>query len=234
MNQNPAAKTTAIKMSTPNITLYMLPGTCAIVPHVLLNQAGLNFKLEPVPPANITSTFSSTNPKQQVPVLVINEDIITENPAIAQAINQLAPSAYLFGTTPLQFIRVCEWLNYLSAAIHAQAWGPYLRPHRYTNDPAAEAGIKAACWQKLRDRFALIESKLPEEGWAVGTVSMTAVDAYLLPFYQWASRKDRMGIEMESEYPKWTALMGRLQGLESVRRTLEEIERVRVDMGLGV
>ena len=225
-------------MSTPDITLYMLPGTCAIVPHILLNQAGLKFKLEPVPRASITSTFSSTNPKQQVPVLVINEDIITENPAIAQAINQLAPSANLFGTTPLQFIRVCEWLNYLSAAIHAQAWGPYARPQRYTNDSAAEEGIREDIRDNLINKIKMIESKLSVEGWVLGTEQMTAADAYLLPFFQWAIRKDRIGMEMETEmekkFPKWAALVGRLQGLESVRRTLEEIERVRVDMGLEV
>ena len=217
-------------MTPPEVTLYMIPGTCAVVPHICLNQAGVDYKLQPVSD-RFTPDFTSKNAKQQVPVLVVDEEVITENPAIAQAINQIAPEAKLFGETPIQFIRVCEWLNYLSAAIHAQAWGPYLRPHRFTNDKAAEAGIKAACEKKLKDRFALVESRLPEEGWAIGTPSMTAVDAYLLPFHQWAA--ERMQFNMELEYPKWTKLMQRLQNLESVKKTLDEIERVR-QTGIGV
>ena len=217
-------------MSTSEVTLYMIPGTCAVVPHILLNQAGIDYKLEAVSD-RFTSEFTAKNPKQQVPVLVVDGEVITENPAIAQAINQLAPEAKLFGETPIQFIRVCEWLSYLSAAIHAQAWGPYLRPHRFTNDKAAEAGIQAACEQKLKDRFALIESRLPEEGWAVGTPWMTVADAYLLPFFQWATM--RMQFNMEVKYPRWSKLMQRLQGLESVKKTLDEIEEIR-QTGIGV
>jgi glutathione S-transferase len=217
-------------MSTSEVKLYMIPGTCAVVPHILLNQAGVVYKLEAVSD-RFTSEFTTKNPKQQVPVLVVDGEVITENPAIAHAINQLAPEAKLFGETPIQFIRVCEWLNYLSAAIHAQAWGPYLRPHRFTNDKAAEASIKAACEQKLKDRFTLIESRLPEDGWVVGTASMTAADAYLWPFFQWATM--RMQFSMEVDYPKWARLMKRLQSLESVGKTLDEIEEIR-QTGIGV
>lgn len=210
--------------SAQDITLYMLPGTCAIVPHILLNQAKLLFNYEGVSPDDLYSKFSEKNPKQQVPVLVINGEIITENPAIAQAINQLVPEANLFGETPIQYIRVCEWLNYLSAAIHGQAWAPYLRPARFTNDPQAEDGIKAASKQKLLDRFALIESKLPKDGWLLGTKEITAAEAYLLPFYRWAKKHS---IDMDRQYPKYSKLMDRLQDLESVKKTLNEIEEVR-------
>ena len=61
-----------------DITLYMLPGTCAVVPHILLNQAGLQFKYEGVSKDKLYSDFKSTNPKQQLPVLVINDEVVTE------------------------------------------------------------------------------------------------------------------------------------------------------------
>jgi glutathione S-transferase len=66
-------------MSTAqDITLYMLPGTCAVVPHILLNRAGLQFKYEGVTKDKLYSDFKSTNPKQQLPVLVIDDQTITE------------------------------------------------------------------------------------------------------------------------------------------------------------
>lgn len=218
-------------MANQNITLYMLPGTCAVVPHILLHQARLEFDLSPVSRDSLATDFSSTNPKHQVPVLDIDGELITENPAIAQAINQIAPEAKLFGETPLQFIRVCEWLNYFSASIHAQAWGPYQRPQRFTDDKEAEAGISAVSKRKLLDRLALIESRLPEDGWILGTKEMTAADAYLLPFYEWVT--GRMKYDVDSEFPKWARLVQRLKGLESVSRTLEEIEKIREEMGHG-
>lgn len=219
-----------------DITLYMLPGTCAIVPHILLNQAGLEFKYEGVAIDTLYSEeFSTKNPKHQVPVLVINDQTITENPAIAHAINQLAREAKLFGETPIHFIRVCEWINYFSAAIHAQAWGPYVRPGRFTADTSSKAleDIQTANWQKLLDRFALIESKIPEDGWLLGTKEMTAADAYLLPFFQWVSSQERLGDDMAKHFPKYGKLMQRLQALESVKKTLHEIAEVR-KTGLGV
>ena len=109
-------------MASRGITLYTHPGTCAVVPHILLNYAGVEFQLQPVKGQSVTSDFAATNPKKQVPVFVMDGEIITEAPAIAQAINQVVPKAKIFGRSPMQFVRVCEWLNYMSAAIHAQAW----------------------------------------------------------------------------------------------------------------
>ena len=215
-------------MASPDITLYTTPGSCAIVPHILLNYAALSFKPKPVARKRLTSDFASTNPKKQVPVLVVDGEVITENPAIAHMINHLAPEANIMGQDPMQLVRVCEWLNYFSGSMHAQAFGPYVRPCRFTNDPTAEAGIKAASFEKLKERFALIESKLPEQGWLVGE-SFTAADAYLVPFYQWTTA--RLGIDVDAEYPKWAMLVHRMYELEAVRKSLEEEKKIDEDLG---
>lgn len=214
-------------MATPQIKLYTTPGTCALIPQILLHYAGISYQPIGIPIKNLGSAFSATNPKGQVPVLVVDGEFITENPAIAHAINHLAPGAKIMGRSPMELVRVCEWMNFLSAAIHAQVWGAYARPFRFTDEKAGEEGVKRKALEKLRDRFALLEEKLPESGWAVGE-GFTAVDAYLLPFSQWA--ETRAGIDVGREYPKWATSVKKVAEVEAVRKALEEEERIRAEL----
>ncbi|KAK3055299.1 hypothetical protein LTR09_003852 [Extremus antarcticus] len=150
-------------MAQPSLTLYMAPGACSIIPQILLQQAGLSYKTIGVSVKSQGQQFSSENPKGQVPVLIWNDEVVTELPAIAHTINHLAPEAKILGGSPLVFIRVCEWMSFLSGSIHAQAWGPYIRPFRFTDEPAVEAGVRRKAEQLLRERAALLEEKLPAD-----------------------------------------------------------------------
>ena len=132
------------------------------------------------------------------------------------------------GQSPQEFILVCEWLSYFQASIHAQAWGPFARPWRYTNDSAAEEGIRAVCREKLFERYALIESKLSQDGWAVGE-EFTAADLYFLAFFHWS--KDKMGVDFEQEFPKWFELVQRLYRFEWVQKSLDEEKKIKEELG---
>lgn len=218
----------ATNMAAKQVQLYMSPGTCAIVPQILLHHAGISYQPIGIPMKGLGSNFSATNPKGQVPVLVLDDELITENPAIAHAINHLAPNANILGRSPMEFVKVCEWMNFLSANLHAQTWGPYARPFRFTDEPSAEAGVKRKSLEKLRERFGLVESKIPEQGWVVGD-GFTAVDAYLLPFSQWAEK--RTDIDMVKEYPKWANLVRRVMDVDAVKSALAEEARIGTELG---
>jgi glutathione S-transferase len=217
-------------MTVRKVTLFLHPGASSLFPHILLNEVGIPFTPKVIggnTPA-LLNELAAINPKQQVPTLVIDGDVITENPAIAQAINQLAPERQLMGRDPKQFIRACEWLNWISGPLHAQAWGPYIRPHRFTTDPAAEEGIREKCKDIVLERFDTIESALSDEGWALGD-DFTAVDAYLLPFFFLC--KVRVRGDTEVAYPKWSNLMKRVQELDSVKTALATEARMREELG---
>ena len=47
--------------------------------------------------ANLAEVFGRINPKQRVPVLALDGDIITELPAVATAIANMAPERHLMG-----------------------------------------------------------------------------------------------------------------------------------------
>ena len=118
--------------------------------------------------------------------------------------------------------------TYADPSTHLFCRGPFARPWRYTNDPQAEAGVQAACKEKLRERFAVIESKLPDDGWAVGE-GFTAADAYLFPFFQWG--KGRAELDMETDYPKWAKLVKRCYDLDSVKKSLHEESKIKEELG---
>ena len=92
--------TASNSMASPEVTLYMHPDTSSIVTEILLHQTGISFKPRLVQGKSITTDFAAINPKMQVPVLEVNGKIMTENPAIAHAINQLAPEKQIMGNSP--------------------------------------------------------------------------------------------------------------------------------------
>src|SRR5687767_6853213 len=120
-------------MST--IRFWYSPGACSFAPHILLNEIGARFEPIKVPiadGAHLTPDFARINPKQRLPVLALDDEVITELPAIATAISGLAPERRLMGASRLDSARVYEWMNWLSGTVHAQGFGAIWRPHRFT------------------------------------------------------------------------------------------------------
>lgn len=215
-------------MTARKVTLYLHPGASSLFPHILLCEAGIPFTPTAVTGKSMANEYAATNPKKQVPALVIDDEVVTENPAIAHAISHMVPEKQLMGKDPKQFIRACEWMNWISAPLHAQAWGPYIRPFRFTTDPKAEESIREKCKEKVLGCFGSIESALNDDGWALGD-NFTAVDAYLYPF--WLLCKGKVRGDADEAYPKWSKLMEKVQELDSVKTALATEDRIRKELG---
>lgn len=200
-----------------SIVLYYSPGACSLASHVLLREIGVKFGLLKVElGASLPESFRRINPKMRVPVLSIDEHVITETPAIFTAISQLAPDKHLLGKSNMDIVRSYEWLNWLSGTLHGQAFGGLVRPHRYTDDPALYDAIKAKGWKNAVECFEKIESDLSGLH-AVGD-DFTAVDVFLYIFYRWANYgQDRV----MDKYPKYTKLVLHLAKRSSVQEALE-------------
>ena len=111
-------------MSTRSVVLYIYPGASSLFPHILFQYSEIPFT------PKLTHTqdedFIAINPKQQVPALVLDGQVFTENAALAHAANQLAPGKQIMGRNDVEFLRVCEWMNWISTSLQAQAWQPYV------------------------------------------------------------------------------------------------------------
>ena len=176
-----------------HIKFWFSPGACSLAPHVLLHEIGVPFEA-------VTGAFARINPKQRVPVLSIDGQVITEVPAIATAISDLAPERHLMGRTLLDRARVYEWMAWLSGTLHGQGFGALWRPERFSDDPGVFASISAKGRMTIADCFDTIEGKLSGPH-ATGD-AFTAVDPYLLVFYRWGSG---IGFDLPSTHPNYAS-----------------------------
>jgi glutathione S-transferase len=182
----------------PAIRLWYSPGACSFVPHVLLHELGLPFEPVKVPireGALQTEEFGRLNPKRRVPVLALDRDVITELPAIATALSLLKPERHMMGRSLIDQARVYEWMNWLSGTVHAQGFGCFWRPQRFSDDQSAHESIIARGRKTIAEYLAMIDAKLVRPH-AVGD-ELTAVDVFLLVIYRWGNV---IGIDMPATY----------------------------------
>ena len=153
----------------PSLTLWYSPQACSIVPQILLIEACLEFQLvlaevDMSEDERFQEEFKRLNPKKRVPVLKMDDEIITEVPAIVTAISSLVPDRNFLGETTLNGVRVYEWLNYLGGVVHGQAFGGLYRPERLADDPKIHSAIRDKALENLHQSLTLIESKKAAAG----------------------------------------------------------------------
>lgn len=213
-----------------DIKLFFSPGSCSLAPHIPLHEAGLEFTPLKVETRGTEVVFPQdyrdVNPKMRVPVILVGNEVITELPAVCTIISQLSKEKKFMGQTPLDTVRVFEWLNYLSGTVHASAFGHLFRPWRWTtsDDPETHNGIKEKAKENVIGCFEYIESRLRDEVvFAVGH-DLTAVDALLYAIYRWAKLS---GLILTS-YSKYARLVESIEKRETVKVTLEKegLERI--------
>jgi glutathione S-transferase len=185
----------------PAIRYWYSPGACSLAPHILLHELGLDFEPIRVPikeGALQTEAFGRLNPKRRVPVLALDDEVITELPAIATALSLLEPERHLMGRGLIDQARVYEWMNWLSGTVHAQGFGCLWRPQRFSDDAHVHESITARGRKTVAEYLATIDAKLLGSH-AVGD-GFTAVDAFLLVFYRWGNL---IGIDMPATYANY-------------------------------
>jgi len=202
----------------PDIKLWYSPGACSLAPHVLLHEIRVLYDAVETPfakAAHLTDEFARINPKKRLPVLSLDGEVITEVPAIATAISNLAPERHLMGRTALDRVRVYEWMNWLSGTLHGQGFAGLWRPQRFSDDPAAFESIKAKGRTTISECFDVIETRLSGP-YSTGD-GFTAVDPFLLVFYRWGNG---IGIDMPKTCPSYTSFAQRLVQRDSVAAAL--------------
>lgn len=211
-------------LESHSIKLWYSPGACSFAPHVVLLETDLEFELVLEQVNGLSEKFLEINPKGRVPVLAIDDAVITETPAIFTAISLLKPDRRLLGQNDIETCRVYEWLNYLSGTLHTQGYGALWRPNRFVDDAALHPHLEKKALTTIKDCYSYIETRLKstESQYAVGD-SFTVVDPYLLLFYLWGNR---IGLHMAEEYPELGALADRLLQREAVKRARDVHDRV--------
>ncbi|MEN2979837.1 glutathione S-transferase N-terminal domain-containing protein [Tistrella bauzanensis] len=203
-----------------DITLFYARAACSLAVRIGLEDLDLAYEDRIVDiKAGETGApaFLAVNPKGRVPVLVTAAgDTLTEAPAILVYLALSHPDAGLLPADPLGHARALEWLSELSGVMHGQGYGGLWRSNRFSDDPAAQDGIRARAARTIADQSSRIDARLSGRDWALGD-RYSVVDAFLLVFYLWGRRG---GTDMAGLYPNWHAQAERVLARPAVQRAL--------------
>jgi glutathione S-transferase len=193
--------------------LFFSPGACSLSPHIVLQEAGLDFTLERVDirarQTESGADFLAINSKGYVPALELEDGtVLTEGPAIVQFVADLVPDRQLVpahGT--LERYQVIEWLNFIATEVH-KSFGPLFRP-------TATDDMKEAARANLSNRLGWIAGRLEGRDYLMGS-QFTVADAYLFTALGWAAF---VNFDL-SPWPLLGAYQQRVAGRPAVQQAL--------------
>jgi glutathione S-transferase len=201
------------------LTLYYAHGTCSLVSHIALEEAGIEHearRIDFMKNEQQSEDFLAVNPHGRVPALVTDQGTITENVAI---LNYLADTSGGEGSVPtgdpFARARANQLLGWFASSVHI-AFAQMFRPNRFSPLDDAHQAINDGGRAALGSYFNELDD-LCGEGFLVGE-EFTAADSYAAVFYRWAKLKQ---FDM-SVYPRWTALVSRVVERPAVVRALEK------------
>ena len=160
--------------------LYFAPQTCARVPLVALEEAGVDFSVHTVAfmaGEHRQPAYLARNPKGKVPALAIDGLVLTENVAILDFLAERFPEAGLLpaASTPAARAERLADLAFCAATLHPIVTRIRMAP--FIAGPASAKAVYQAACQAMDPNFALIEARLAERTWWHGEWSV--MDAYL-------------------------------------------------------
>ncbi|WP_305986716.1 glutathione S-transferase family protein [Roseibium sp. MMSF_3544] len=167
----------------PELKLFVAPNTCARVPTIALEEIGVPFETELVRTAakqQNTPEYLKLNPKGKVPMLLIDNEPLTENVAILSWLNAAFPDAKLMPKTsgPLEAFRQTADLSFFSATVHPIVTRVAM-PLKFIEDKALSFEIvRPVAVDAMNKVMDMIDARLSDGPWWYGD-EWSAVDGYL-------------------------------------------------------
>ncbi|HEY9255395.1 MAG TPA: glutathione S-transferase N-terminal domain-containing protein [Stenotrophomonas sp.] len=172
--------------------LYTKPGACSLADHILLRWSGLPFELEVVDAERMKSpAYLKLNPAGAVPVLTVDDWVLTQNAAILGYIADTAPLSGLGGDGSARGrAEIARWIAFVNADLHP-AFKPIFGATAYLGDEKFIALSKQDALTKLRGLYERVDAQLRDRHWLAGDRS--GADAYLFVTLRWARK---LGVDL--------------------------------------
>lgn len=151
-----------------SIELYWIPGTCARVPFVALEEIGAPYEVHVINRwrgEQTSDAYRAVNPKLKVPVIVLDGWAVTENPVILRLLAERFPDARLLPAGDERTaVEAQSMLAWFASELH-RAVGRQRVPQNTSPDEAAWDGIRRKAREDLEKSFALLEQRLDGREW---------------------------------------------------------------------
>lgn len=201
--------------------LYYKAGACSLAPHIALAELGLNYQVESVDLATkITESgtnFLDINPKGSVPVLLNDQEVLTETAVILQFLADKKPEALLMpkpGT--FERYRAQEWLNFISSEIH-KTLGMLFVTDRIMQTDSGKSELKEVLKRLMVPKLNYLSKNLGSNNYLMGT-QFTVADAYLFTVLGWTKY---VGVDL-SEWKNLVDYLSRVAARPAVQQALKE------------
>jgi glutathione S-transferase len=211
-----------------SLKLYFSPGACSFVPHSLLQLTGESF--EPImvklhKGEQHGEEYKAINPRGQVPVLVDNDQVITQILAIILYLDQKFPACQFLPSEPVARAKAIETLAWMNNTIHPTFTHIFM-PHKFSDQADVQANLKVFNTQIYKGLLSELDTMVQSatSPWLFGD-NIGPVDAYALTLTRWGSIA---GID-PSTYP---ALWAHVQKMSADKAVSAVIERERLQLNL--
>lgn len=174
-----------------SIRLYYASGACSFIPHVGLELAtaatGASVEYVPIKlhkGEQKTPEYLALNPNGQVPLLVVDGRPLNQILAICDWIAAAHPAANLLPVDPWARAQMLSSLAWMNNTVHTTFTHVFM-PGKFTDDPDAQATVKAFAAALYRTQLERIQGWLDcARPWLAGE-SPSFVDAYALTLFRW-------------------------------------------------
>jgi glutathione S-transferase len=201
------------------VKLYYLAGSCALAPHIALEQSGLAYEAVRIERGKQSDpSYLAINPLGRVPALVtLSHGTITEVPAVLCYIaDQIGGHELLSAVGTPERYEALRWMAYLSSTVHP-ALGRLWRAERFAVDRECSGSVAKAAAAQLATDFAHIDGQLADRTWIAGS-SPSAADYHLFVF-------GRLGLRLQPStrtFPNFHHHTMAVAGLAATRRALAQ------------
>lgn len=201
---------------------YMTPGSCSTGIHILLETLELPFEawIINIPAGDhLRPEYLKINPRGTIPTLVLDDGrALTDFKSIALWLAETYPRGKLLPEAPEDAARAIDLLEFAVIQLHGEGFTRIFVSERYVGageganvkDDVASHGREF-----LSQAFAVLEKRMPAEGYAVGP-QFSIADAALFYNEFWA---DKIGLKLP---PKVAAHYQRVRARPVVRQVLAE------------
>ena len=200
------------------LTLYSAKGACSLAPHIILETAGLKYRVIHVDLRAKTieggGDYFAINSKGSVPALALDAaagaegEILTENAVILQYLADRVPNSGLLPVTGLPRYRTLEWVNFITTELH-KSFGPLF-------NPAFPDDARPPQLDLIRKKLDFASQGLGDREFLTGA-DFRICDAYLFVILRWT---DNFGIDL-TRWPNLAAYRQRVAKLHAVAEVLQ-------------
>lgn len=145
------------------LTLYLVPGSSSMAPHIALNEVGAVFEARSLSFArkeHRSPDYLRLNPEGKVPTLLVDGRPLTEVAAILFYLARAFPAARLLPEGDAEAeAQIVSWMSFIAATIH----------------PARRRGLAHAS-----EVWGIAERRLGAREWAVGRYSIADIHLFRL------------------------------------------------------